>query len=144
MYNNYNLSDYYNYNNNNYNQPSFTENANPNKLYEPYEGFIRGNMFKNLYNSYKLNNPTQLQVMTDKEQLLLMIDALGFACNDISLYLIIYPEDRDMLQLFNQYKEQEKTVCNRYEELYGPLTLDSNALNKYPWSWNNGPWPWEK
>ena len=46
MYNNHDLrSEYYNYVNNNYNQPTFTENANPSKLYDPYQGFIRGNMF---------------------------------------------------------------------------------------------------
>ena len=86
MYNNHDLrSEYYNYVNNNYNQPTFTENANPSKLYDPYQGFIRGNMFKSLYNDYKLKNPVELQAMTDKEQLLLMLDALGFAMVDISL-----------------------------------------------------------
>ena len=44
--------DKYNYVNNNYNQPMWTENANSSKLYDPYQGFIRGNMFPNLYNSY--------------------------------------------------------------------------------------------
>ena len=61
MYNDYNLrNDYYNYLKNNYNQPTFTENGNPNKLYDPYQGFIRGNMFKNLYNDYKLKNPVEI------------------------------------------------------------------------------------
>ena len=41
--------DYYNYLNNNYNQPNY--NQNNVSLYEPYEGFIRGNMFKDLYMS---------------------------------------------------------------------------------------------
>ena len=45
--------DYYNYVNNNYNQPSYnSQNENVN-LYNPYQGYIRGNMFPNLYNTYK-------------------------------------------------------------------------------------------
>ena len=144
MYNNHDLrSEYYNYVNNNYNQPTFTENANPSKLYDPYQGFIRGNMFKSLYNDYKLKNPVELQAMTDKEQLLLMLDALGFAMVDISLYLTIYPNDRDMTELYNQYRQQEKAVCDQYEKMYGPLTTDSEVLSK-GWTWNSSPWPWEK
>ena len=144
MYNNHDLrSEYYNYVNNNYNQPTFTENANPSKLYDPYQGFIRGNMFKSLYNDYKLKNPVELQAMTDKEQLLLMLDALGFAMVDISLYLTIYPNDRDMTELYNQYRQQEKAVCDQYEKMYGPLTTDCEVLSK-GWTWNSSPWPWEK
>ena len=144
MYSNANLrSEYYNYNNNNYNQPTFTENANPSKLYDPYQGFIRGNMFKSLYNDYKLTKPVELQAMTDKEQLLLMIDALSFAMVDIGLYLTIYPNDRDMSELYNQYREQENALTEQYENMFGPLTMNSDALNK-GWTWNKSPWPWEK
>ena len=144
MYNNHDLrSEYYNYVNNNYNQPTFTENANPSKLYDPYQGFIRGNMFKSLYNDYKLKNPVELQAMTDIEQLLLMLDALSFAMVDISLYLTIYPNDKDMTELYNQYRQQEKAICNQYENMYGPLTTDSEVLSK-GWTWNSSPWPWEK
>lgn len=144
MYNNYNLrNDYYNYTSNNYNQPTFTENANPSKLYEVYQGFIRGNMFKNLYNDYKIKNPIQIQVTTDKEQLLLMIDALSFAMTDIGLYLTIYPDDNDMLALFNQYNMQEKALTEQYENMFGPLTINSDDLNK-GWTWNSSPWPWEQ
>ena len=33
---------------------------------------------------------------------------------------------------------------NEYQNKYGPIVLSSDALNTYPWSWKNGPWPWEK
>ena len=79
----------------------------------------------------------------DKEQLLLMLDAICFAKTDLSLYLTIYPEDKDMLELFNQYRMQENSLRDQYEKMYGSLTLNSEALNKYPWEFNNGPWPWE-
>ena len=145
MYNQYNLrNDYYNYANNNYNQPNFTEDASPKDLYEPYQGFIRGNMFKNLYNSYKLTNPVDIKAVTDKDKLQMMLDAISFAHLDISLYLTIYPEDRDMVELANQYRIQGETITKQYERLYGPLTTSSEATNSFPWNFNNGPWPWER
>ena len=143
MYNTYLRNDYYNFNNNNYNQPNFTEDANPSKLYDPYQGFIRGNMFKNLYNDYKLTNPVEIQPMSDKDQMLLMIESLSFALIDISLYLTIYPEDKDMLNLYNQYRNQEEALCEQYQNMFGPLTINSNAMTQ-GWTWNSSPWPWEK
>ena len=49
----YNSLDYYNYINNNYNQPLYTEDVSPKELYDPYEGFIKGNAFRNQYIPYK-------------------------------------------------------------------------------------------
>lgn len=143
MYEYRNKLDYYNYTNNNYNQPMYTKDENPSSLYDPYNGYIRGNMFPSLYNGYKLNKPIDITPNNDKESLLLFGSALGFAAHDINLYLDIYPDDKDMIELFNQYKVEADRVLNEYENKYGPLTVNSNATNKYPWDWNDSPWPWE-
>ena len=95
--------DYYNYENNNYNQPLFTKNENPKTVLDPYNGFIRGNMFSSLYNGYKVE-PMMLQPSNEQMQLLGMLDALCFAKEDLNLYLDVYPNDRDMINLFNQYR----------------------------------------
>ena len=56
---NYGVNDYYNYMNNNYNQPLYNQqsfnnmNKKSSKLFDPYVGFISGNMFPDLYNAYK-------------------------------------------------------------------------------------------
>lgn len=145
MYNYQNRSlDYYNYNNNNYNQPLYKKDANPASLYDPYQGFIRGNMFPNLYNGYKLSQPLDLNPKTEKEQLLYYLDAITFAMIDINLYLDNYPDDKDMIILFNQYRIEADKLCQEYEKKYGPLMTDSSATNNYPWIWDNKPWPWEK
>lgn len=136
--------DYYNYVNNNYNQPTFTEDANASKLYDPYEGFIRGNMFPNLYNGYKVTNPIALKAKNDKEQMLIYLDSLGFAAHDISLYLDLHPNDKDMIAAFKNYQTQTNKLMEQYEQSFGPLVVDSKANMMYPWKWNNGPWPWDK
>ena len=94
-YNYRNNLDYYNYTNNNYNKPMYTKDENPKSLYDPYNGFIRGNMFPNLYNSYKLSKPLDITPNNEKEALLLFVDSIGFAAHDISLYLDIYSDDKD-------------------------------------------------
>lgn len=140
----YNLrQEYYNYNNNNYNKPLYTEDANPNSVYDPYSGFIRGNMFKNLYNAYKISKPIEIKPTTDREQMLAMLDAFDFATIDINLYLDVYPEDKDMIELFNQYRIEKNKLMEEYESLFGPILTNSNANAAYPWAWNNQPWPWE-
>ena len=143
MYN-YNLrNDYYNYENNNYNKPMYTEDANEKSVYDPYAGFIRGNMFKNLYNIYKVSSPVNLKAGSEKERMRVMLDAFDFALIDINLYLDVYPNDKDMINLFNEYKIQANKIKDEYESMYGPICLDSNQNMTYPWAWDNEPWPWE-
>ena len=135
-------NDYYNYKNNNYNQPLYTEDSDASKLYDPYQGFIRGNMYPNLYNGYKIN-PTDITPANDQAQLLTYLDALCFAMIDINLYLDVYPDDKDMISLFNQYRTEANKLKEEYQNKYGPILTDSNANNRYPFAWINSPWPWE-
>ena len=136
--------DYYNYVNNTYNQPSYNQASNQTNLYNPYNGFIRGNMFPELYNKYKINQPFEIKPMNEQADLLTYIDALGFATIDLNLYLDNFPDDKKALELFNQYRSLKEEYMNEYQNKYGPLILSSDVLNTYPWSWICGPWPWEK
>ena len=136
--------DYYNYINNTYNQPSYNQMPNNTNLYNPYNGFIRGNMFPELYNTYKVNQPFEIKAMNEQADLLTYIDALGFATIDLNLYLDNFPDDKKALELFNQYRSLKEQYMDEYEKKYGPLTLGSDSLNTFPWAWKNGPWPWEK
>ena len=154
------FQDYYNYNrlnmpnefknsnkitnNMNYNKCTYDQkNININDIFDPYTGFIRGNMFPDLYNQYKINKPYEIEPMNEQAQMLTTIDALCFSAHDLNLYLDTHPNDRDMIQLFNQYRMQSEQIINEYENRFGPLTISSNALNRYPWTWDNMPWPWE-
>ena len=114
--NTYNMTkDYYNYANNNYNQPLYNQNIQNKQIYDPYNGFIRGNMFPELYNSYKLNKPLEITPMNEQAELLTYVDALTFAMIDLNLYLDVYPNDREALELFNQYRMQADEYTKKYE-----------------------------
>lgn len=144
MNNKYNpTKDYYNYVNNNYNQPVYMQPTAP-KKYDPYNGFIRGNMFPELYNSYKINKPFEIAPMNEQAEMLTVLDSLGFATIDLNLYLDNYPNDREALNLFNDYRGQLNAYKEEYQQKFGPLLINSDSLNKYPWAWNNSPWPWER
>lgn len=149
MYNKTNMSNnkmYDNMNNDIYakayeqNVPNSEKNQN---LYDPYNGFIRGNLFKNLYDPYKLKVPYDIKPMNEQAELLTYIDALGFSMVDLNLYLDIYPNDRNAINLFNQYRKEKESLMNEYESKYGPITLNSDSLNSYPWAWDDMPWPWD-
>ena len=57
------MNNYYNFRDtnmiNNYKPSPYMKDAN--KLFEPYQGFIRGNLFKNLYDPYKVNGPYEIK-----------------------------------------------------------------------------------
>ncbi len=114
-----------------------------NETLDPYEGFIKGNLFKNLYDPYKNYKPQQLNANNEREALLYQVMQYKFALIELNLYLDTNPNDKEAIELFNKYQRMEKQMCKQYESMYGPLTIDSEYLNNNNWVWNNSPWPWE-
>ena len=113
-----------------------------NTLYDPNEGFNKGNMFKNLYSKYK-NYVYNLKVNNPKDELLYKIQMYSFALKDLNLYLDVYPEDRNMLKIFQEYKSKLEEYKNKYINEYGPL-YSNNVNSTDKWTWINNPWPWDK
>ena len=151
---NYNYTDLYNTMSNSFNNQyneiindisgfNFKNNNSTNTLYDPYSGFIRGNMFKNLYDPYKQGEPYEIKPMNDLAKLLTDIDSLSFAMIDLNLFLDVNPENKDAIKLFNNYREKKEKLTKEYEKKYGPITIDSDSLNSFPWAWNDMPWPWD-
>ena len=132
VYNNDNEFNNFNYN-----------NKNSTTLYNPYNGLIRGNLFKNLYDPYKNKEPYEIKPMNEQANLLTKLDALAFAMIDLNLYLDVYPNDNEKISLYSQYMREKEALLKEYESKYGPITLNSNVLNSFPWAWNNMPWPWD-
>ena len=128
------------------NKFNYQANILPNKtynIYTPYDGFIRGNMFQDLYKPYKQDRPYQIEPMNEQAEMLTNIDDLAFALIDLNLYLDVFPNNQNAVDTFNQYRVQKNELQKQYENKYGPLVLTSDAVNTYPWAWDNKPWPWE-
>ena len=110
-------------------------------LFNVDEGFIKGNMFTNLYDKYKHYEPKKLLPTTEKDLLLYNIYKLSFAINDLNLYLDINPNDTNMYETFKKIISEYKMYVKKYEDTYGPLTICEGTYNKY--SWLNVKMPWE-
>lgn len=130
---------YYQYNPNDMNQQTFN-----NQLTNLETGFVRGNVFDKLYDPWGQGVNYLTAPTTQRAADLRKIQELGFAMTDLNLYLDTNPTDQQMIQTYNNLGMQLDKTVNAYEQKYGPLTLTSPVLQKYPWAWISGPWPWEK
>ena len=76
-------------------------------------------------------------------ELLKDIQAEDFAVYEAALYLDAHPNTRCALEYYREHKAASLLLKEKYQELYGPLTLYGNG-GAESWQWVNGPWPWEK
>lgn len=133
-------------NNNMYNMLNNQPNMNMMKKdmpIDPKEGWMRGNLFANLYDQYKNYKPMELDPKGERETLLYQVMQYKFALIELNLYLDTHPMDTEALNLYNKYLEIEKQMCKKYESMYAPLSLDSEDLENNNWKWIKSPWPWE-
>ena len=124
--------------NNSLGKQTFNNNV---ELFNSQDGFMYGNMFKNEYKGYKDYKVAKLSATNEKGQMLLKIYEYDFALNDLSLYLDLHPEDKNVYELFKVYSEKERNLVSEYEKRYGPLELDNTTYENY--DWYKGPWPFE-
>ena len=139
--------------NNEYNDMLFNFNMNNIKnldnynnditeLDNPYDGYIKGNMYVNLYKQYKNYRPIRLVPNNEQAEMLLEVNKLEFASHEIRLYLDNFPNDQKMISKFNEYRKMTNEAIDRYQRKYGPL-LESDLSNPNLFSWQATAWPWE-
>ena len=112
-------------------------------LGDPKNGFLRGNLFNNLYDPYKNYKYRELKPNNKREELLYNLLMYKFALVELQLYLDVNPMDSNTVSLYNKYLMDEKRLCEEYEKNYGPLTMDGLNMGTNDWNWDNSPWPWE-
>lgn len=125
-------------NNINYNN---TNNGNL-LLYGPYEGYIKGNLFKNLYSQYKNYRPSSISPTNDKEEALLNLNQIQFAMHELNLYLDVYPNDSSAMRQFTTLKNTYNNLLNDFENRFGAININCEYLNSTPFSWSSSSWPW--
>ena len=76
-----------------------------------------------------------------RREMINKIRCLEFAINELALYLDTHPEDQRALCLHNKYCKELKDLKDKYQRVYGPLTINY-PCNK--WRWLEMPWPWER
>lgn len=112
-------------------------------FFNPAEGFSKGNMQMNIYKPYKLTNPSMPATYNERQRMLLEVQKFGFAMWDLNLYLNTHPMDRNVMMLFDQYRNMYKKAKSEYEGKYGALCFENTNSNLGYWPWNKNTWPWE-
>jgi len=113
-------------------------------LFNVNEGFEKGNLFKNLYEPYKNYQPKNLQPKNEEEEILLSIDELAFALHEIDLYLCVYPDDVEMINLYNQLQREYDQILKYYESKFGPIQTNNPYMTRSPFAWTEDTWPWDR
>lgn len=140
----YNIpEDWYQEFNTNFNISNNNKVSKKNDLINIKEGFQKGNLFSNLYSPYKNYKYGTLNPTSKQEELLYNILMYTFTLNELDLYLDNYPNDKDIINLYNKYLTEKINLVNEYEKKYEILTLDSKYLDENKWKWIKSPWPWE-
>lgn len=80
--------------------------------------------------------------MTERKHLLHEIDKIGFAIDDVVLFLDTHPGDCKAMAFYQECCKRKKHLMKEYQEQFGPLHKDA-AQDGSCFSWLDNPWPWE-
>ena len=110
---------------------------NPPK-YEARKGMIRGTLVPGLDLPFMgMVNNSELPVTPKTE-----LQVLAFAIQELALYLNTHQDDREALELYQQYQQMHHKCLNEYTERCGPMNHQTpTSGNQYRWL--KDPWPWE-
>ena len=106
-------------------------------VYDAKKGVVRGTLFPGLdlpfmgmINQKELPNTPLVELQT-----------MGFAIQELALYLDTHSDDKDALELYRTYQRMYLDGKKMYEKEFGPLNHMSVSGEKYRWL--DDPWPWE-
>ena len=72
-----------------------------------------------------------------RREMMNQIRAYDFAITELGLYLDTHPDDQKALCLHRKYCKEVKELKDKYQKVYGPLTI-YYPCNK--WRWLEEPW----
>ena len=110
---------------------------NPPK-YDARQGIIRGTLYPGLDLPFMgMVNKNELPVNVRTE-----LQALGFAIQELALYLDTHRDDQEALELYQSYQEIYHKCMKEYAQNGRPLTHFGPSQSKC-YQWLDDPWPWE-
>ena len=110
---------------------------NPPK-YEARKGLVRGTLFPGLDLPFMGMVNQKEKPVTPKTEL----QALGFAIQELALYLDTHPDDEEALQLYRSYQQVYHECMKEFNENHGPMN-HATPHNGKGYTWLDDPWPWE-
>jgi len=114
------------------------QQTNP-KRYSQNDALSNGTLFPGLNLPFHLKKDAPNAVCGPLGEL----QALEFVLLELALYLDTHQADAEAFALFQQYAALEKAGREKYEAMYGPVTLFATADHKNWNCWIMDPWPWD-
>ena len=106
--------------------------------YEARKGIVRGTLFPGLDLPFMgMINKQELPVTPLTE-----LQALGFAIQELALYLDTHRDDREALELYRNYQQLYEKGRTEYLKQHGPLNHGTMSHGE-SYDWLDDPWPWE-
>ncbi len=81
--------------------------------------------------------------MQSRSELIHQLSYIGFAMDDIRLFLDTHPGDTRAIELFNDYAKTYAALKQEYTDNYQPFTSYCRNNDDNMWLWNDFPMPWE-
>lgn len=109
---------------------------NPPK-YEPRKALVRGTLYPGLdlpFMGMVNRNEKPVTPMTE-------LQVLGFALQELALYLDTHRDDREALELYRAYQKMYHDGAMEYSNKCSPLMHGIPVEG--PYRWLDDPWPWE-
>lgn len=106
--------------------------------YEAQKGLVRGTLFPGLDLPFLgMVNQKELPDMP-----LAQLQALGFAVQELALYLDTHRDDMEALEMYRSYQQLYRRCREEYSKRHGPLNhMEESDSDSYEWL--DDPWPWE-
>ena len=106
--------------------------------YEARKGMIRGTLFPGLDLPFMGMVNQKEKPITPLSEL----QALGFAIQELALYLDTHRDDKEALELYKEYQKLYNHCKEEYLRKHGPMNhMQESTAPDYMWL--NDPWPWE-
>lgn len=113
------------------------QQENPPK-YDARKGLVRGTLFPGLDLPFMGMVNQKEKAVTPMTEL----QALGFAVQELALYLDTHRDDREALELYRSYQQMYDHCRNEYKKKYSPLNHFQRS-DEAGYDWLEDPWPWE-
>lgn len=113
------------------------QRENPPK-YEARKALVRGTLFPGLDLPFMgMVNKNEKPVTPLSE-----LQVLGFALQELALYLDTHRDDKEALQMYRAYQEIYHKGMMEYSDHCGPMAHNMPSAHG-EFTWLDDPWPWE-
>jgi len=106
--------------------------------YEARKALIRGTLYPGLDLPFKGMVNQKEKPITPRTEL----QTLGFAVQELALYLDTHPDDKGALELYRTYQRLYYDAMMEYSEKCSPMNHNT-PVNHAGYTWMDDPWPWE-